>query len=275
MIVLIDVKLFALAQIRVLDIKNKNHYIYESKIPSRKIKTPNNILNSTNTFSNNKLSIEINNQLKNDEIKIKFSANQNKNMPAISGEICAIYVNCETMVVSIPFAENRGMYSHKGIAPMTGSLIINNEHIHFEKSSSYFITDDHKGYYPYKLNWDWVTAAYIGDQGIIGLNLTRNQSIDNEQYNENALWINGKLYKLPGVNFSFDGDKWYIKDKNGSIDLIFIAQYHKNVKIEIWPLLKSDYKGPFGIISGKIKVENNIISFDKVFAFGEQQYIKC
>jgi hypothetical protein len=60
------------------------------------------------------------------------------------------------------------------------------------------IIDDHKGYYPCVMKYDWITAlGYAGNGRLVGFNLTDNQVQDHEKYNENCLWLDGKMYPRP------------------------------------------------------------------------------
>lgn len=274
-IALFNAKLSAFAQVRVFDILQEKHYVYEQQLMPTQLDIPNDVLNSVNSFSNKKIDIRIENKLRENRITVKFKVLKNKEMPAIEGQVHGSFTNSEHLVVSVPFGENHGMYAHKNIVPMHGFLRINKEHYEFKKKQSFFILDDHKGYYPYRLKWDWITAAFINEQGIIGLNLTKNQSIDNEKYNENALWIKGKIHRLPGVIFTRHQDIWEIKDAQGKVNLKFQALYPKDVKINLGPLGASDCEGPFGRVSGTVLIDNEPITFTNIFAFAERMYIRC
>lgn len=106
------------------------------------------------------------------------------------------------MASSIPLIKNRPMFAHKCLGRISGDLILGNIKTHFDKDDSFIFIDDHKAYYPYRMMWDWATAAADTHQGFIGFTLTHNQSIDSELYNENGIWVNGKLHSLPAVQFS-------------------------------------------------------------------------
>src|SRR5699024_7516121 len=105
------------------------------------------------------------------------------------------------MIVSIPFAQNRGMYSHKALLPVVGRVEIGDESIEVEPQTASLMTDDHKGYYGRLMRWDWLVGAAWKDNQLQGFNLTANASIDPERYHENGFWIDGKLHTLPPVNF--------------------------------------------------------------------------
>ncbi len=276
-IALFNAKMSAFVQIRVFDIPNEKEYLYEKQLIPTVLNVPNNILNSTNSYESKGINIWVENKLENDCIQIKFKAAATKDLPALEGAVKGDFKGVDHLVVSVPLAENRGMYAHKAVVPMEGHMRIGTEQFTFTKNESFFILDDHKGYYPYRLKWDWLTTAFYKDGQRIGLNLTKNQSIDNENYNENALWIDKKMYKLPGINaFKREGKIWTITDPKGSIDLTFEALYPKDVKVNFGPFGASDYEGPMGKLSGTIKLKDGSqVNLDNVFAFAERMYIRC
>ncbi len=274
-VALFNAKLSAFAQIRIFDKTSKAHYIYETTVLPYHLNIPNNILNSNNSFKNSDLTIDIANNLSDNKIGIKLNALGKNELPKIEADIRAYTINTDSLVVSLPFGNKKGMYAHKFISPMKGFIKIN-EYVHEFKEKTFFICDDHKGYYPYVMEWDWITAAFHNESGLIGLNLTKNQTTDPENLNENAIWINGQMSKLPSVEFSRTQESWTISDKQGRIDLKFIPSYPKNVRINYGPFGASNYEGPFGYLSGKIILEQDIeIIINNEFAFGEKQYLRC
>lgn len=274
-VALFNAKLMGFVQIRILDIKNKEHYLYEKKVSPLQFNIPNNILNSTNSYQSKGISIHVENKLTEEYIKITFKAKGKKGQPDIEGEIIGDFKNSDHMIVSVPFGKNTGMYAHKSIIPMTGSIQLGKQKHQFQKEQSFFMCDDHKGFYPYIMKWDWLTAAFVKEGKVYGLNLTKNQSIDNERHNENGIWIAGKLHRLPGIRFYRNDKTWQIKDKNDRIQLTFQPMYSNVVKINLGPLGKSDYEGPLGTVSGSIKLDNGeLINFEEVTAFAEKQYIR-
>lgn len=273
---LFSTKISALAQIRVYDLKNDKHYLFEKKLLPFRVNIPNNIIDSGNSFNSKKMSICFENKLKENQIRVKVSTPKRKNKPAIEIDVTGNYENFDHQIVSIPFSDKTGMYSHKGITRMQGSISIDETKHNFLPENGFFCTDDHKGFYPYQMRWDWVSSAFIKGDKLYGLNLTLNQSIDKEKFNENALWINGKRLSLPAVYFKRESNKVFVTDKDGLIDLEFTGNVEHNIKINIWPLIKIDYKGPFGTLKGKIVLpDNEQIIFNNSFAFSEQQYIRC
>ena len=82
-------------------------------------------------------------------------------------------------IVSIPFphSNNRTLYSQKDFFKIEGKLLINGKEL---------LTDEN-------IN---------NKQEFFAFNLTHNQSIDEESYNENLIWLENKTSLLPPVRFN-------------------------------------------------------------------------
>ena len=118
------------------------------------------------------------------------------------------------------------------------------------------IIDDHRGYYPKKAHYDWITnmgyCTVKGKPVKYGFNLTRNQSIDQDDYNENILWLGDKNDRLPPVYFKhYDYDNWRIYDEYGTIDLDYQVKDRNLVKFNVG-IACSDYSITFGDLKGFI-----------------------
>ena len=170
-------------------------------------------------------------------------------------------------VVSIPFpySNNRTLYSQKDFFKIEGKLIINGKELLTDENTTALI-DDHRGYYPRKAHYDWLTT--MGKYNInnksqyFAFNLTHNQSIDEESYNENIIWLENKTSLLPPVRFNrsvpcnkfSNYSEWTIKDK---YDMV-------NVKYKVYGIIpivfdycvfKSDYYVTFGVLEGYLRDE--------------------
>ena len=90
-------------------------------------------------------------------------------------------------IVSIPFpnSNNRTLYTQKDFFKIKGKLIINGEEMLTDEDSTAII-DDHRGFYPRRAFYDWVTTLgkyeINGKKQYFAFNLTHNQSIDEESY---------------------------------------------------------------------------------------------
>jgi len=163
--------------------------------------------------------------------------------------------------------------------PMEGEFSVGGESHRFEGPSSMGIIDDHKGYYPYRLRYDWVTGFGADAKGRrVGFNLTDNQVRDQVRYNENCLWINNKVWPLPPVKMTRPqgpaGD-WIIQDTEGMVDLVFVPELANDLRFNLG-ILESDYNGPLGGFRGFVSNgEGEKIQADQLYGAGEREYLRA
>ena len=170
-------------------------------------------------------------------------------------------------VVSIPFDEvrPRPLYSQKDFFKVKGSLTINGEKMTANENTTAII-DDHRGFYPRKAHYDWVTTLgrynIDGEDMYLAFNLTRNQSVDQERYNENILWLEGTSSLLPPVTFSSnikteefrDYQEVRIKDDYDMVNLTYNV-YSLNPMILHTGVVNIDYYITFGELEGYLRDE--------------------
>ncbi len=171
-------------------------------------------------------------------------------------------------VVSIPFpySDNRTLYSQKNFFKAEGKLIINGEEM-LTDDESVAIIDDHRGYYPRRAHYDWVTTMgkcdVDGEKKFLAFNLTRNQSINQEDYNENILWLEGKSSLLPPVKFTrsvetkdfMNYSEWLVKDEHDMVNLKFKV-YGINPMVLHALVVNIDYFVAWGELEGYIRDED-------------------
>ncbi len=182
-------------------------------------------------------------------------------------------------VVCLPLGLNRAMYSTKILMPMEGEFSIGGESHRFEGPSSMGIFDDHKGYYPYRLRYDWVTGFGADAKGRrVGFNLTDNQVRDQVRYNENCLWINNKVWPLPPVKVTRPqgpaGD-WIVQDTEGMVDLVFVPEVGNDLRFNLG-IVESDYNGPLGSFRGFVRNgDGDKIAAELLYGVGEKEYLRA
>lgn len=279
---LFNAKTLALAQVCVYDRRNKNVHFYERKAAPWKVQIPTALWNAEAVYQTKGFTLRISNRLTDGMHRIEFEIEATKQLPALQGIFTCFedLKHCEPLVVSLPFDDRRAMYSHKFICPIEGTLKLDGREICFQRENSYGLIDIHKGYYPYVMKWHWATGGgYDANQKLIGFNLTANQVKNPEQYNENCVWIDGKIHLLPAVCFTFDsGDlyqTWKIRDEYGMVDLSFRAQAIRTVDINAL-ILVSRYRAPFGFFDGTIRTEaGQELIIKDYFGMCEDFYLRC
>lgn len=281
-VALFNAKLLALAQVKIYDREQQRKYLFEHKLPGWALQAPRNLLDSQMSWTHGPAAIRFVNKLGEPgggRIDITIELPERPDMPAISGTVTAHADGCEPEVVSIPFADNRGMYSHKGCLALTGELRIGDQLVTFTRADSFLMMDDHKGYYPRVMQWDWVTGGGFDERGRrIAFNLTRNDSIDPIRYNENCLWIDGRLHLLPPVRFERRPDCspeiWQIRDQSGEVEVDFVIEVDGHVRVNAL-VIESRYRGPFGQVRGHIRGPEGDVVLDGMFGMGEDFYLRC
>ena len=174
-----------------------------------------------------------------------------------------------------------GMLVLIGIAlAVVGELRLGDERLVFAEGDSYLLMDDHKGYYPWIMRWDWVTGGGVDDRGRrVGFNLTRNDSIDPARYNENCLWLDGKRHLLPPVRFARRPDRspeiWEVRDEAGEVEVDFVIELDGYVRVNA-VIVESRYRGPFGHVRGTLRGPGGErVGLDGMFGMGEDFYLRC
>ncbi len=185
-------------------------------------------------------------------------------------------------IASIPFGKNRPLYSQKDLFKVKGQLVINGEVMTANEDSTATI-DDHRGYYPRHAHYDWVATMgrneSTGEKKYFGFNLTRNQSIDQDAYNENQIFLEGASSLLPPVTFVrkipsknfVDYNEWTIKDEHDMVNITFKV-YGQNAMIMHALVVNIDYYISFGELSGYVRDEDgNKYVLDGMMGIGEDK----
>lgn len=190
-------------------------------------------------------------------------------------------------VVSIPFApmekRHRPLYSQKDFFKADGALTFNGKTYRCSETST-AIVDDHRGYYPRRAHYDWVTTMGAcetdGEKKWFALNLTRNQSVDQEKYNENLIWLRNETSLLPPVTFARDvdtrkfqdGATWTVKDEHGMVDVQFRVYDVFRMQTHAKPFVNIDYFVAFGELCGYVLDEDgNKYVLDGMMGMGEDK----
>ncbi len=178
-------------------------------------------------------------------------------------------------VVNIPFDSNRPLYTQKDLFKVDGYLEFNGERFVADESTVAII-DDHRGYYPRKAHYDWVTTMgkkeIDGTEQYFGINLTRNQSINQDDYNENLIWFDGKSTLLTPVVFKHETPKrWRIQDTYGMVDVVFEIGDEYLMKTSA-VVIDIDYHIVFGELKGYVcDPEGNKYILDGMPGIGEDK----
>ncbi|MCA9638023.1 MAG: DUF2804 domain-containing protein [Myxococcales bacterium] len=286
---LFDAKWLALAQICLFDRAAGRTYFYERRVPPWRMRLPATLFDARAEFARGGFRLAFENQLGRAEggrHVIELQAPAARGLPAVRGRfelderLAPAEGGVTPLVVSLPLPNGGALYSHKCVMPCAGELEVDGEIIRFEEGRAYALADVHKGFYPWVMTWKWATGGAAGEGGVRGFNLTDNQVVDQDAYNENCLWLDGGLHLLPPVRFEIAGGvaavgrPWRIRDRRGQVDLTFEPEAIRTVDINVG-LLRSRYRGPFGAFRGRIAAGEGDLEVDGWFGMCEDFYLRA
>jgi hypothetical protein len=277
---LFDARLMALRQVKIYDRARQVKHLHERKLRPGALDLADQLMDSTNRHADDAGHLQFRNRFGAGAIDVDLAMTATKTAPAVRGSLTVHIDRGAPQIVSLPFAGDVGMYSAKGMFPVTGELDIDGERHVFAPTDTLALLDDHKGYYPYVMRWDWVTsAAFVGGVAC-GFNLTRNQCRDPQRFNENCAWRGDRIGRLPAVTFERSherqpGERWHVRDRFGRVDLEFVPTVPGDVKVNAI-VVESRYRGPFGTLHGRLEPEGlPVLEVDGWFGMGEDFWLRC
>ncbi len=270
-----DMALFGTALTVLYDKRTKKVVSWqEMLIPSSKAVISKNLLNGNETYSKAK------------KVKIRFINNFEKGKAVVSGTaeskkdgMLSYRVDLTRVskpsIVSIPFGDNRPLYSQKDLFSVEGYIDYNGERFHATDATTAII-DDHRGYYPRRSHYDWVTTMgkkeIDGKEQYFAFNLTRNQSTDQDKFNENLIWFEGRTTLLTPVVFRHENDKlWHVQDEHGMVDLTFDIGDEFLMRVPA-KIIDINYHITFGTLRGYVcDPDGNKYDLDGMTGIGEDK----
>jgi hypothetical protein len=274
-----DAKIMALVQAKFYDRETGQKYVYERKVRTTSITHASTMLDSECSYDKRGVMVRFDNHLEADSVRLSIHLPAVGAMPAIVGSWDATMMRGSLHVGSWPFGRGRGAVSHKGMMSVSGALQIGDQEVTFSPGSSVAFLDHHKGFYPYVMRWDWVTVGGVRDGQSLGVNLTNNDGLQADRYNENVLWVDGEPTLLPPVSFERDDsvspEVWSVRDVDGLIDVTFTVELDGRYEVNAL-IIKSKYRGPFGRFSGTVTAhDGTVVSLDGLFGMGEAFYLRA
>lgn len=273
-VALFDAKLVTLLQLKLYDRVRGVKHLNERILPPRAFRPSDQLHDSTVGFRDRRTTLEFRNRLADGHLEVELAADR----PTVRGGFRLDTRAGASQVVSLPFARG-SMYSHKGMFPVTGALTVDGER--YDLDGGLALLDDHKGYYPYVMQWDWLTSAARGADGVArGFNLTRNQCVEPERWNENCAWVGAAVAPLPAVTFERTAigtadERWRVRDRDGRVDVTFTPTVPGDVRMNVG-VVESRYRGPFGRCHGRLSpAALPEVVLDDWFGMGERFWLRC
>ncbi len=179
-------------------------------------------------------------------------------------------------IVSIPIKSKYPVYSEKDLFKYSGSIKLNDEEMTDDLTTIATI-DDHRGYYPRKSGYDWLSTFKIFETEDhfepFGLNITDFKlNPDQYDYHENGYWDESDFHALPIAHFQKDRQYQHITDSFGNIDIAYEIVAKHQVKLNLG-LFKIEYQLNFGKVNGYIKKTNGqVVNFHDEIGLSEYRY---
>lgn len=203
--------------------------------------------------------MEFDNRLDNGVHRITAEIRQSRGKPSIKADLRLLedLDRFEPLVVVSPVGLNRGLYTHKAACPAEGVVEIGGKKVVLDPVKHVGLMDVQKTHYPFDTFWKWSTfAGYDGDGRLIAMNVCQNFIEDDEQYNENCTWVDGKLTPMSAARFTYDENDlmapWNVRTTGGELDVEFTPAGERVGKINLG-LIMSDFHQPFGSFEGTMK----------------------
>ncbi len=272
---LFDAKLLGLVQVKLYDRVRGVKHVFERQLPPGCLHIAESLYGTRNSHRGRGVTLCFDNRLDVGQIHVVLSVAPGAGRPRITGRFSLRVAEGAPQSVSLPFLRG-GMCSSKGMFPVSGGLTIGDTQLTFRATDTLATLDDHKGYYPHVMRWDWFTASCFDEAGVArGFNLTANQCRDPERHNENCLWVGDSVTPLPAVRFSRSADEWLAASEGGEVSLRFKPSVPGDVRVNAG-LIESRYQGPFGTFNGELRPSGGPpMMIHDWFGMAEDFYLRC
>ncbi|MBN2799683.1 MAG: DUF2804 domain-containing protein [Deltaproteobacteria bacterium] len=190
--------------------------------------------------------------LESGEHRLKLSVAARGGLPPVRAEL-HLDARVEPLAVVLPVGRGRAMYSHKVPLPASGWVEVGDRKSALDPAHATAILDIHKAHYPRHTWWKWATfAGRAADGRRVAVNLTHNLNPREDQWTENAVWIEDRVYRLGPASFQVGrrGTPWQLHTDDG-LDLSFTPAGERAENLRLG-LVRSVFRQPYGSFSGVI-----------------------
>ncbi|MFC7365332.1 MULTISPECIES: DUF2804 domain-containing protein [Bhargavaea] len=179
----------------------------------------------------------------------------------------------ESLNVVVPWNRSQYQFTAKHhLLPVEGFITIDDRRFRIGREESFAVLDFGRGVWPRKATWNWAMASQRYGRRRIGLNFG-GQWTDGTGMTENAIFIDGKMYKISeDVLFDYDPQDymktWNIRTKfTDSVDLTFTPFFERTAATDA-KLVKSDVHQMVGYFRGRIRLPDAGINLHLVKLLG-------
>jgi len=130
-----------------------------------------------------------------DELRVELRADA-KGVPMVGDFVVAKPAGHETLNVVVPWSADRFQLNSKHCAlPTTGAIHVGGQRYEMRPETCHAVQDFGRGVWPYRSFWNWAVATGVQDGTVVGVNMGGKWTTGTG-VNENALCIDGRLYKV-------------------------------------------------------------------------------
>ncbi len=209
------------------------------------------------------------------EHRVTIDVAATRDLPAVRADLRCLHDldAIQPLVVVLPVGPNRGMYSHKVPLPVEGTITVGDRTYDADPATAVAILDVHKAHYPHRTFWNWATGAgRLADGRAVGFNLTRNVNREDARYNENAVWVDGRLHCLGPARFEFDRRDllapWRLGTADGAVELTFVPHGERKEDTNLG-VVRSSFHQPYGTFSGSVTAGGETLRIDDLWGVCE------
>lgn len=273
-----DAKVLGLLQVIVVEKATDRAWRFEHKVPTTALRVARGLHGTRSRGRWRGLEVTVSNHL--DEGVIAVAANGDGPDGSLAMSITGSCTREEAghVVICHAFPDGSPLYSNKTAMPASGILALDGRQVSLRPADSFLLLDDHKGHYPSPMVYDWVTGARVTADGQrVAFNLTHNQVADPDTFNENVVFSQGHVHRLPAVRFHRPRGvhgPWHIRDASGAVDVTFSPSVPNEQHVGPRSLL-AEYYGPFGWFQGSIELaDGSAVVVDDFYGMGERKNIR-
>ncbi len=123
----------------------------------------------------------------------------------------------------------------------------------------------------------WLWAAGVGEAGGQEFGFNFSNGVNETSWTENAIWLDGKLIKIEGVEFEFNrfnpDCKWRIRGSKGEFELEFRSSGARREKLDL-KFIKSNFVQFFGEFEGYVETPDGRRVDVKARGFTEKHFAR-
>ena len=264
---IVDAKFMKTTWFHYVNLEDGTHFEHARKGPTLGVRIARELWNDTTSIELSDYAISIANRLDHGAHEGRVTIAEAKGKPAVEAEFKCLHDldAIQPLVVVLPVGPNRGMYSHKVALPVTGWVKVGERTFEADENS-FAILDIHKAHYPRHTWWNWATFAGRDAAGrALAFNLTRNVNERDDELNENAFWVDGRITHLGPGRFEFDRkqilEPWHLTTVNDELDLTFtpMGERQENTRLGV---ARSVFHQPYGKFSGTVTADGETYEID-------------